>query len=405
MDIESGIPPTLWLSYCHLPAHLKRCFAYCSVFLKDCKIEKDKLIKLWMAQNLIRPNRRRAVEDVGKDYFNHLVGCSLFESIEDDDVGVITFKMHDLVHDLAYFVAKGECGSLEIGKPGRHLSLILDDVVSYDLTPLFSVKKLCTLLLSAPAEVEAILDSLFHRLLHLRTLDLSGSFPQILSSSIGELSIRILEKVASVDEAREAELERTSHLRSFSLHWDVGPKPVFDGILTSCEMKMPKLGFEELGRLDAIFEGLRLPQMNLKELEIIYYPGSRFPSWIGNLFFAGLIRVTLSHCENCSQLPALAHLPSLRYLYISESDEKRELTVENDNKENVAMPSLINDYHAVPQVEEVAPPASSKPKDKVTQLSCHLPSLKDLVVDGQILSWPLPDLFGLKFLTVLNLPV
>ncbi|XP_042964719.1 putative disease resistance RPP13-like protein 1 [Carya illinoinensis] len=41
---RSGIVPTLMFSYYHLPAHLKRCFAYCSIFPKDYEIKEQQLV-------------------------------------------------------------------------------------------------------------------------------------------------------------------------------------------------------------------------------------------------------------------------------------------------------------------------------------------------------------------------
>ncbi|XLU80141.1 hypothetical protein S245_003561, partial [Arachis hypogaea] len=67
------IIPALLISYFHLPPYLKRCFVYCSLFPKDYKFEKDELILLWMAEDLLRvSNRRETLEEVGSKYFDDL---------------------------------------------------------------------------------------------------------------------------------------------------------------------------------------------------------------------------------------------------------------------------------------------------------------------------------------------
>ncbi|WRX12943.1 NB-ARC - like 10 [Theobroma cacao] len=117
--------PILRLSYDHLPAHLKPCFAYCSLFPSDYEFEKEKLILLWMAAGLLVPSALGglSMEQVGADYFDGLLDRSFFTQ-----VGGSYFKMHDLIHDLASFASEGVCSRLERNRPipkgMRHLSIL-----------------------------------------------------------------------------------------------------------------------------------------------------------------------------------------------------------------------------------------------------------------------------------------
>ena len=69
---------------------MKQCFSYCSLFPKDYQIEKEMLIKLWMAQGFIKlSGQNQCLEDVGHEYFMELLWRSFFQNVEEnwrDDV-------------------------------------------------------------------------------------------------------------------------------------------------------------------------------------------------------------------------------------------------------------------------------------------------------------------------------
>ncbi|KAJ7982237.1 Disease resistance protein [Quillaja saponaria] len=196
---DNNIIPILQLSYDHLPYDLKNCFAYCSIFPKDYIIEKNTLIQLWMAQGFIQPlDEKRSLEDVGDEYFMNLYWRSFFQDVKRDMYGDISeCKMHDLIHDLAQYVAGNECSDIagqerkNISNRTRHVSLG-HELPSRWKVPTWFVKanKLRTFLLCTSYFVDwEVLDcdSLISSFKFLRTLDLHSSWNKALPNSIGLL--------------------------------------------------------------------------------------------------------------------------------------------------------------------------------------------------------------------------
>ncbi|XP_078153782.1 disease resistance protein RGA2-like isoform X2 [Carex rostrata] len=106
----------LKLSYYHLPANLQVCFRFCSIFPQDHQFDKDDLIKMWICSGFIRQqsSQEKSPEDIGEDYFNLLLRKSFFECVESEDIGEAErYVMHDLMHELAQNVSKGECCRIE----------------------------------------------------------------------------------------------------------------------------------------------------------------------------------------------------------------------------------------------------------------------------------------------------
>ncbi|XP_058788546.1 putative disease resistance RPP13-like protein 1 [Vicia villosa] len=130
---NDNIMPTLHLSYQYLPSHLKRCFAYCSIFPKDCPLDREKLILLWMAEGFLDCSQGgKLAEEVGDECFTGLLSRSLIQHSNDGTRGNLFF-MHDLINDLATTVSRNICYRFECGdiyEKVRHLSYIQEN---YDI--------------------------------------------------------------------------------------------------------------------------------------------------------------------------------------------------------------------------------------------------------------------------------
>ncbi|TYI85243.1 hypothetical protein E1A91_D05G426900v1 [Gossypium mustelinum] len=179
-----GLIPALRLSYHYLPPHLKRCFAYCSIFPKDYEFEEEEIILLWRAEGFLQSKAKIQGKGLGNQYFQDLVSRSFFQRSSEDKS---RFVMHDLMNDLAQLVAGEICCRVEGEKQqkfshrSRHSTYVSDDqchIVNmfeafYQLT---SLRTFLPLLHQGDRFylTKVVLEDLLPSLSYLRVLSLSG---------------------------------------------------------------------------------------------------------------------------------------------------------------------------------------------------------------------------------------
>ncbi|KAL4393005.1 Putative disease resistance RPP13-like protein [Arachis hypogaea] len=208
------IIPALLISYFQLPAYLKRCFVYCALFPKDYKFYKDKLILLWMAEDLLRlPKRGESLEEVGSECFEELTSRFFFKPTK---FFYESYVMHGLLHDLAIFLA-GDfyCRIEELHEQEkkkiltRHLSQLPNGRLDHPISKVFKsivkseslrtslyiddllsmksrASKLKYLRVLSFCRLGALPDSI-GKLIHLRYLNLSRTFVNTLPESLCNL--------------------------------------------------------------------------------------------------------------------------------------------------------------------------------------------------------------------------
>lgn len=68
LDVLNKTKGALWWSYNQLVVDVRRCFQYCSIFPRRYELERDNLVRMWIAQGFVKDNdgNNEDVEDVGQ---------------------------------------------------------------------------------------------------------------------------------------------------------------------------------------------------------------------------------------------------------------------------------------------------------------------------------------------------
>ena len=91
--------------------------------------------------------------------------------------------------------------------------------------------------------------------------------------------------------------------------------------------------------VEDVLDGLQ-PHSNLRELCINHYHGSKFPTWMQDLFLHNLTEIRLSYCERCELLPTLGKLPFLKDLTITGMRAVKYIGNEFQGDSAISFPSL-----------------------------------------------------------------
>ncbi|XP_027335271.1 putative disease resistance protein RGA1 isoform X2 [Abrus precatorius] len=375
---QDSIMPILKLSYRNLLPEMRQCFAYCSLYPKDSKIPKDELIQLWMAQGYLKcSTEKQQMEDLGNQIVKIFLMNSFFQDADSEYGEIISFKMHDLMHDLSMLVAGDDYCYLD-GKAekvkGRLMHVSLESGQAINLLKSLDPSRLRTLILPDDLEEEEDL-SVISKFKYLRVLRMS-SFSYRLFDSLGKLKhLRYLDfhyhyslsgmpvglgklcwlqflSIFAVGDSQETKCGTLNELKDLNLRGKLTIQDlvrVRDVALESHDVNLKEKRFlqslvlvwshEDSRNSDSLklLENLE-PHRNLKRLVVCGYPGMRFPDWLSLL--TNVVEISLFYLRNCGFLPPLERLPSLKSLQMDSLDELEYIYLYEDGFAITFFPSL-----------------------------------------------------------------
>ncbi|VVA37674.1 PREDICTED: putative disease resistance, partial [Prunus dulcis] len=405
--------PALRLSYHYLPTHLKRCFAYCSIFPKGHKFQKEDIVLLWVAESLIpQAESEKRMEELTKKYFDDLLSRSFFQRSRN---GKSHFTMHDLINDLAMSVSKESClrweggESHEVLKRVRHLSYArgqFDCAVKFE--PLYEVKHLRTFLplrrewhenyvskrvlhellpkltclrvltLSTYGNIVELPNSI-GKLIHLRYLDLSNTGIERLPvtfCTLYSLQTLLLAGCWSLFEL-PTDMRKLINLRHLDCSGTQIEEMPLDNVvdgrdalqanlknkqdLKDLELAWGSKDADHSEKMRDVLDKLQ-PGMNLEKLTIKHYGGTCFPNWLGDSALNKIKVLRLEGCRYCFELPPLGQLPSLKELNICRMEFLRTLGPEFYGQPFQPFQSLeMMEFREMAEWEEWVPSGSEGP--------------------------------------------
>ncbi|WVZ92616.1 hypothetical protein U9M48_038665 [Paspalum notatum var. saurae] len=92
-----GMNSILSLSYNDLPPNLKTCLLYLSIFPEDYVIERESLVRRWIAEGFISEERGQSKQDVAENHFYELINKSMVQPV---DIGYDGKARACQVHDM-----------------------------------------------------------------------------------------------------------------------------------------------------------------------------------------------------------------------------------------------------------------------------------------------------------------
>lgn len=286
-----------------LPPHLKRCFAYFSLFSPGHKFKRDELIQLWEVEGFVQTQQGGGLQPTGSECFDEMLSRSILKPLKSTSDEQTMYEMHDFNYEFAQRLASEAFQRIDEGtttkfpafhrKSLRHLSLICENIDVSLLEEVKNCTRLRTFLLLHQNEPKrrTLSSTFFRKLKSLRLLNLSHTNVS-----------KLLEPVSPLKLLRYLDLSKTDILAL--------PEPIYP----LCALQILKL--------DDCFKLVRLPKdlnrlISLTHLHVNMKRLACLPSKMGMLTNLEILSSYIVASNEGNKVAELKNMENLREICIS----------------------------------------------------------------------------------------
>ncbi|KAG2629790.1 hypothetical protein PVAP13_3KG450302 [Panicum virgatum] len=198
-EASTELHGAFYLSYEDLQPYLKQCFLYCALFPEKWTMNRDDLVRFWVAEGFVKDKENQLLEDSAEEYYYELIYRNLLEP-EPIYFGHQWCKVHDLLRQFALNLSNEEFFS---GDPEsldsktlsrlRYISVITGKNLVHFPAMGTGLKEVKTLIFNGDNST-SIESTVFQQFHHVKVLDLTGLHVGNLTEYIGNLvHLRLLD--------------------------------------------------------------------------------------------------------------------------------------------------------------------------------------------------------------------
>uniref|UniRef100_A0ACD5ZTM3 Uncharacterized protein n=1 Tax=Avena sativa TaxID=4498 RepID=A0ACD5ZTM3_AVESA len=304
-----GMKSILSLSYNSLTPNLKTCLLYFSNFPEDYEIEKDTLLRRWIAEGFISEERGQSCHEVAENYFYELINKSLVQPV---DIGydgkARACRVHDMMLEFAITKAAEENfisvlgGQMAVPNSHCYIRRLSIQHMNQELASLLAYKDLR----------------------HVRSLTASGC-------------IKYLPTLAEFETLRVLDFEGSKNLKEYDMNsMDKLFQLKYLSLRSTCISKVPSgvvmlRDLETLDLRDTFIEELPAGIVKLNKLQhlltarCIFYGETKIPNGIGKMRSLRVIsgfNITKSSVGAVKELENLTSLIELHVVFNGGGSDK-----------------------------------------------------------------------------------